>query len=229
MKKRAIVISLGGSIIIPDKINYFFLNKFKDMLRKNYSKYAFIVVCGGGSIARKYISALKKEGKSTKEQSLAGIRATRMNAKFLMQFFGKEANNILPKNMKEVKHNIKKNNAVICGALRYTENSTSDETAAKLSHYLKSDFINMTNVKGLYTSDPYKDKNARFIQNISWNEFEKKAKKLKYRAGQHFILDQKAATIIKKNKIKTYIISSDTENLSNLLNKKKFIGTTISN
>ena len=229
MKKRAIVISLGGSLIIPDKINYAFLNKFKDTLRKNYSKYRFIIVCGGGSIARKYIAALKKEGKSTKEQSMAGIRATRMNAKFLIQFFGKESNYILPKNMKDVKNNINRNNVTICGALRYSENSTTDETAAKLSHYLNSDFINMTNVKGLYTSDPFKDKNAKFIQYISWKDFNNMAKKIKYHAGQHFILDQKAAIVINKNKIKTYIIGKDIKNLSNLLNKKKFIGTTISN
>ena len=55
------------------------------------------------------------------------------------------------------------------------------------------------------------------------------AKKIKYHAGQHFILDQKAAIVINKNKIKTYIIGKDIKNLSNLLNKKKFIGTTISN
>ena len=106
MSKKVVVMSVGGSLIIPKEINYPFLDKFKDTLRKKYSKYKFVIVCGGGSIARKYISALKKEGKSTKEQSLAGIRATRMNARFLMQLFGKEANDSLPLDMKELKGNI---------------------------------------------------------------------------------------------------------------------------
>src|SRR3989344_3815474 len=106
---KAMVISLGGSVIIPEEVNYPFLDKFKDTLRKSYPKCKFVIVCGGGSIARKYISALKKEGKPLKEQSMAGIRATRMNARFLMQFFGKEANDTLSKNMKEVKDNTTKN------------------------------------------------------------------------------------------------------------------------
>ena len=156
------VISLGGSLIIPNEIDYLFLEKFKKVMQKNYKNYKFVIVCGGGIIARKYISALKKEGKSHREISMAGIRATRMNAKFMMQFFGKEANGTLPKSMKEIKNILAKNKIVFCGALRYAEKETSDGTAAKLANYLGTDFINMTNVKGLYTSNPLTNKNAKF-------------------------------------------------------------------
>ena len=69
-----IVISLGGSLIVPDKIDYEFLDEFKDTIRKHYKTHKFIVVAGGGSIARKYIEALKKEKKSKNELSQAGIR-----------------------------------------------------------------------------------------------------------------------------------------------------------
>lgn len=225
MKK--IVISLGGSLIVPDKIDFKFLENLKKTLRKHYSTHKFIVVCGGGSIARKYIEALKKEGKSKYELSQAGIRVTRMNAIFLMQFFGKEANDALPKDMHEVKNNILKNSIVICGALRFSKNSTSDTTAAKLAHYLKTDFINITNVNGLFTKDPNKFKDAKFIPNISWNEFEKMALKSKYSPGQHFVLDQSAAAIIKKYKIPTHIIGKNLNNLENILKNKKFEGTSI--
>ena len=130
--------------------------------------------------------------------------------------------------MKEVKSALHKNSVVICGALRYAEKETSDGTAAKLSHYLNCKFINLTNVSGLYTSDPKKNKNARFIEKISWNNFQKMANKLKYSAGQHFVLDQSAAKIIKKKKTTTYILGSNITNLKNLLQNKKFKGTTIS-
>lgn len=226
--RKPIVMSLGGSLIVPDKVDPIFLEKFKKTLRKNYGKYKFIVVCGGGSIARKYIKLLEKQGKSRKEISLAGIRATRMNAKLLTQIFGKEANENIPKSMKEVKDNIKKNKVVFCGALRYAKNETSDGTAAKLAGYLNSEFINITNVDGLYTSNPKEDKNANFIASISWKDFEKMALKIKYRPGQHFVLDQNASIIIKRKKIKTYIIGQDMRNLDNFLRKKKFKGTTIS-
>jgi len=223
------VISLGGSLIIPDKVDYNLLKKFKEVLRKNYSKNKFIVVCGGGSIARKYISALKKEGKSEEIQSTAGIRATRMNAKLLMQFFGKEANEILPINMKQIKFALRKNKVVFCGALRYAKKETTDGTAAKLANFFNTELINLSNVSGLYTSNPLKNKKAKFIPKISWKKFEKMALKIKYKPGQHFILDQKAAKYIKKNKTPTYLFGPNIENLNRFLNNKKYRGTKIEN
>jgi uridylate kinase len=225
--KRVIVLSLGGSLIVPDKIDFVFLEKFKDALRKYYANYKFVIVCGGGSIARKYIDALKHEHKTEKELSLAGIRATRMNARFMMQFFGKEANDTLPMDMKEVESNLQKNDIVICGALRYEERSTSDSTAAKLANYFKSDFINITNVGGLYTANPLTHKNAKFIPCQSWKNFEKRALALNFKAGQHFVLDQQAAVLIREHKIRTYIVGRDLRNLKGILDNKSFKGTII--
>jgi len=225
--KKVIVISLGGSLIIPEKINFKFLDNFKKTLRKHYKTYKFVVVCGGGTIARKYIAMLKEEGKSKSELSQAGIRATRMNAMFMMQFFGKEANDALPGDMKEVKANLNKNDVVFCGALRYAADSTSDGTSAKLAQFLKTDFINMTNVKGLYTANPLTNKNAKFIPYESWKNFEKRANKIKFHAGQHFVLDQNAAVMIRKHKIKTYILGEDLRNLDKVLKGRKFTGTLI--
>ena len=225
--KKVIVISLGGSLIVPEKINFNFLDNFKKVLEKNFRNYKFVIVCGGGTIARKYISALEKEGKSKKELSIAGIRATRMNALFMMQFFGKVANESLPTNMNSVKSHLSKNQVILCGALRYTPKSTSDTTAAHLACFLNTEFINMTNVQGLYSDNPAKNPNAKFIPKITWKDFEEKALKIKYKAGQNFVLDQTAAVLIRKNKIKTYILGEDLRNLDNLLKNKKFTGTTI--
>ncbi|HLC31146.1 MAG TPA: UMP kinase [Candidatus Nanoarchaeia archaeon] len=224
---ETIVISLGGSLIVPESIDYSFLHQFKQTIRKHYKKYKFVLVCGGGSIARRYITSLEKEHKSTLELSLAGIRATRMNALFVTQLFGKEANKSLPKDMHQVTTELQKNKVVICGALRFSPNATSDTTAAKLAHILKAKFINLTNVKGLYSEDPRKNPKAKFIKKTSWKEFEERAHKRKHHPGQHFILDQQAATIIKKEKIPTYILGSSIQNLDRFLSNKKWVGTEI--
>ena len=226
MKKEPVVLSVGGSLIIPEKIDIPFLHKLKNTLLKNKT-HKFVLVTGGGVIARKYITALKAENKPTKELAEAGIRATRMNAHFLMQLFGSKANQSLPTDMKQVRSALRKNQIVICGALRFTPNATSDTTAAKLAHLLKSDFINMTNVKGLFTANPKTNPKAKFIPEITWKDFDKLANKTKHQAGQHFVLDQSAATLIKNNETTTYIINQSLTNLSNLLNGKRFIGTTI--
>ena len=256
MQKKVMVLSLGGSLIIPDDVEISFLEKFKKTIKKNTGKYKFIIVCGGGSVARKYIFALRTIGASEKLQSMAGISATRINARFMTYVFGKDANDGVPHDMKEVKNLLQKNDVVFCGALRYEEKQTSDSTSAKLANFFKTDFINMTNVPGLYTKNPLEktsrhpsdctkrcrpsvlrgestreikgfSRDAKFIPKISWKNFNRIVDKIKFEPGQHFVLDQTAAKIILKDKIKTYIIGKDLKQLDNILKGKKFVGTII--
>ncbi len=227
MVRKTIVISLGGSLIVPERIDIAFLQNFKKTINKHKNKYRFVIVTGGGSVARKYIKALKQAGKNEYFQSLSGIGATRMNARFLTYLFGKDANKGIPHDMKQVARLLRKNNPVFCGALRYAKKETSDATSAKLARFFDADFINLTLVSGLYTKNPLKYKNARFIPKISWQDFYIKARKIKFKPGQHFVLDQKAAEIIKRYKIRTFILGKNLKNLDNLLSEKKFKGTVV--
>ncbi len=224
--ENAWVISLGGSRIVPDAVDDKFLLGFKKLIDSHRSQ-RFVVVTGGGSTARKYIGALKELGKKTKAQSIEGIAVTRLHAGFMARFFGKIANEELSFNMKKVRNLLRKNRVVFCGALRYRRKNTSDGTAAKIAGYLNCPFINLTNIKGLYTSNPKTNKNAKFIAKISWEKFMKIAEKIKYEAGQHFVLDKVAAKTIKNKKIVTYIVGSLVA-IDKILKDRKFVGTVIS-
>ena len=227
MKKEIIVISLWGSLIVPEKVDLRILKNFKKVLKKNCQKYKFVVVCGGGSVARKYISALKEINANEKLQSLAGISVTRTNARFMSYFFNQDPGKGIPHKMRHIKKYLKKQDIVFCGALEYKPHQTSDSTAADIAKKFNSVFINLTNINGLYTDNPLTNKNAKFIPEISWENFNKIANKIKFRPGQHFVLDQHASKIILDNKIKTYILGKNMNNLDKLLKGKKFLGTTI--
>lgn len=224
-----VVLSLGGSMIIPKDINVRFLQEFKKVLLQNTKKFKFVVVCGGGSTARKYISGLEKQDlpKKTFFQGLLGIASTRLNARFMTYFFNEDANKGIPHDMKEVKNLLAKYDVVFCGALRYAKKETSDGTSAKLANFFKSEFINMTNVKGIFTKNPAKFKDAKFIPEISWKNFHKLATKETFKPGQHFVLDQSAAKIIKKYKIPTYIIGNYPKQIENIILGKEFVGSKI--
>ena len=225
--KKVIVLSLGGSLIIPGDINTNYLKDFKKVVLKNKSKYKFIIVCGGGSLARKYISSLRDINIGEKFQSYSGISARRTNARFMSYFFNQDQKRGIPDKTREVKKYIKKYDIVFCGALEYEPNQTSDSTSAEIAKKFKCEFINLTDVKGLHDKNPKKFKNAKFIPKISWKDFDIIASKLKFKPGQHFVLDQSASKIIKKHKITTYILGKDMKQLDNLLNGKKFTGTKI--
>ncbi|MFH1503763.1 MAG: UMP kinase, partial [Candidatus Diapherotrites archaeon] len=212
----------------PDKINLEYIKAFKKIILKNKDKYKFIIVCGGGSIARKYISALREIRMNEDFQNYAGISATRTNARFMSYFFNQNQKRGIPKKTSEVKDYIKKYDVVFCGALEYRPHQTSDSSSAEIAKVFKCEFINLTDVPGLHDKNPKEFKNAKFIPNTSWKNFNKMANKIKFKPGQHFVLDQKASKIIMRNKITTYILGKDMKQLDNLLNGKKFIGTKIS-
>jgi uridylate kinase len=225
--KKVIVLSLGGSLIIPDKINVAFLKKFKKTVLRNTRNHKFIIVCGGGSLARKYISALKEEGLNEKLQSMSGISATRTNARFMSYFFGIDPKLGIPHTMETLNKDIGRQDVVFCGALEYKPEQTSDSTAAGIATHFKTIFINLTDVKGLYDKNPLENKNAKFIPKISWSQLWKMANSMKYKPGQHFVIDQTASKIILKHKVPTYILGKDMKQLEAVLRGKKFIGTLI--
>lgn len=227
MKKKVIVISLGGSLIIPDRVDFVFLKKFKKVITKHTKKYKFVVVCGGGSIARKYIDALRKVRANTKLQSLAGISATRMNARFMSYFFNLNPAKGIPHKMRQIHRYLRKQEIVFCGALEYKPHQTSDSTSAEIAKHFKTDFINMTNVPGLHDQNPDTYKTAKFIPYISWKDFNKMANSIPFKPGQHFVLDQTASKIIMDNKIATFILGKNLSNLDKVLKNKTFKGTLI--
>lgn len=228
MKKQVVVLSLGGSLIIPDQVDIGFLQKFKKAILKNTSLYKFIVVCGGGSIARKYITALRAARLNEQFQNYSGISATRMNARFMNYLFGIDISEGIPHTLHTVEKYLKKHNIVFCGALEYKPKQTSDSTATEIARHFRTFFINLTDVAGLYDKNPRENKNAKLITSISWKEFNSMANKQEYTPGQHFVLDQEAARKIMEAQIPTYILGKDMKQFEAVLQGKQFKGTLVS-
>jgi len=217
---KTIVISLGGSVIVPKNVDYVFLKKFKQIIQRDKRK--FVIVAGGGSVARDYILALRKEGAPNKRQDYIGIEITRLNAQLLAGLFNLPKE--IPTNIKKVKALWKKNKITVCGGFR--PNITTDGVAAEIAKKLNSKtLINITNVPGLYTKDP-KLKGAKFIKDINYKGFNKFLEKFKEKPGQHFVLDRYAAKIAQAEKIKVIILKG-INNLKAYLSNKKFKGTII--
>ena len=220
-----VVVSVGGSLINPGKVDFKFLKELSKSLIKLSKKHEVAIVCGGGSLAREYIEILRKNKCGPHSESLIGIESTKMNA-MLVQLFLKNKFK-LAETMKQVKKNLRKGHATISYGLDPKEGMTTDGSAAELCKYIKADlFVNMTDVKGLYDKNPKKFKKAKFIQSISKTDFLKMVNKIKYKAGQNFVLDQEAARIVHKYKIPVVILKG-CKNLEDCLNDKPFIGTLI--
>lgn len=222
--KKVVVISVGGSIIVPDEVDYNFLERFKVTIKKLSRKYKIVVCAGGGHTARDYIGSLRRLGVPSLKQSYIGIAATRINA-LLLAFAIVDCNQRLPESLNEVKSLLGKHDIVVCGGLR--PGRTSDGTTAEIAEYLEAKtMINMTNVSGLYTKDPTKYDDAKFIPRISHADFAKRMARIKEKPGQHFVLDSVAARIARRRKMEVVILEG-VKNLDSYLSGKKFKGTVI--
>ncbi len=228
MKKKILVFSLGGSLIVPNTVDYNYLHTFKSFIHKLKKNYHIVLVTGGGKTARNYIQALQKEHTSEIFFSLVGIMSTKLNARLVAGFFNLKEN--IPDTLKDVKKQLDKQGLVVCGALGCQPEMTSDGDAAQIAEYLHASlFVNLTNVDGLYDKNPHKYENAQLIPALDHTSFMHLVMKIKYEAGQHFVLDQAAAKIIAKAKIPTLILHGNkVKQLFNYLAGKRFIGTIIS-
>jgi uridylate kinase len=215
-----IVISLGGSVIVPKELDIKFLREFTKLINKYKRKHKFSIVCGGGYTARIYTKKAKELGLSTKEAHELGISATHLNAQFIAKILNVKFSKEHPLKIGKMR------GIVISGG--YKPGWTTDTDAALIAKSMKADMlINITDVKGIYTKDPDKYKNAKLIPRMNWEEFEKMFGKKITGAGKHYVFDPLAGQICKKNKIKVIVIGKDLKNLERILSSKKFVGTTI--
>ncbi|MSR86344.1 hypothetical protein EXS74_03030 [Candidatus Woesearchaeota archaeon] len=218
---KSVVISIGGSLINPEKLNTRFLKDLKKIISKQKNR-KIVLVTGGGYIAREYMHPFPK----AREESLIGIQCTQLHAR-LLSLLLKDTEEI-SETWKQLKKEVKKERLVICGGFKEGIGMTSDGTSAEIAKLIKADlFINMTNVAGLYTKDPRKHKDAELISYISHKAFKEMIDKHHEKPGQHFVLDQHAAKVCKEENIPVIILTG-TKNLEKVLKEKTFKGTLIS-
>lgn len=93
---KIIVVALGGSIIFPENIDSRFLRKFKAFIRPFLRTRKFIIVTGGGRLARLYQEAAGKVSDlKDEDKDWLGIHATRSNAHLLRTIFRDVANPVV--------------------------------------------------------------------------------------------------------------------------------------
>ncbi|PJE75620.1 UMP kinase [Candidatus Uhrbacteria bacterium CG10_big_fil_rev_8_21_14_0_10_48_11] len=163
------IISLGGSIIVPEEIDVRFLKKFKKLIG-SYRSRRFVIICGGGGTNRRYNSAAKKLGKPTDfDLDWIGIRSLTLNAELVRTMFGSSAYGKVVLRPEDLTRTPKEK--IIIGAA-FQEGSSSDWDAVLWANKLGAkSIINLSNIEHVYTGDPRKDKKAKPITEMRWAEY----------------------------------------------------------
>jgi uridylate kinase len=223
--KKTFIISLGGSIIIPEPgiIDFEFLKKFHKLILKFINKEnKFIIITGGGKTARLYQSAaLKIKKLSHQDQDWLGIQATKLNAHLLKIIFAKKACPIIIENpLKKIDR--KYLNKPIIFASGWQPGCSTDYVAVLLAKKFKvKEIINASNIAFVY------DKKKKNVSEISWKNY-KKAITGKWKPGLSTPFDPIASREAEKSGLTVTVIKgTDLKNLEKALQGEKFQGTII--
>ncbi len=223
---ETIVLSLGGSIIVPEEIDEDFLRQFKDLVLDFAIKgNKVIVVCGGGMICRLYQNSAKEISHPSREDlDWIGIAATRLNAELVRAMFGEHAYEKVLGNPEE---KVETDKPVLVAAGYEPGWSTDVDTVHLAKTYRAHTLINLSNVKYAYTKDPKKHKDAKKIERATWQEFRKIVGNI-FDPGGNYPFDPVAAGLAEEAGLRVIITDGrDIRNLRKILEGEKFEGTVI--
>jgi len=222
---ETVIISLGGSLIVPSGIDVNFLKKFRKLILKSVRKKRFIIISGGGKTCRIYQKAAAKVTKLTDEDiDWLGIHATRLNAHLLRTIFRGYA---YPKVIRNPEEKIKLSRPILIAA-GYRPGCSTDYDAVLLAkNFGVKTLLNLTDKNYVYNKDPDRYKKAKPIKQMNWKQY-RKISGSKWDPGINVPFDPVAAKEAEKIKLKVIIMNGrDIKNLDNFLEGRKFKGTII--
>jgi len=222
MKKR-IVIKLSGKVFAMDNVKA--LKDYAAFLVKISKFCQPIVIAGGGNIARHYISHARSSGADESTLDELGIEISRLNAKLLIYALKHKAYSHPPTTLQEIRHAVDDGLIVVAGGLH--PGQSTNGTAALIAEKVKAEqFLNATDVDGVYDMDPNKFKKAKKFKRIELKNLKNMLVHEDSIAGGYDLMDIVALKIIERSKIKTRILKATTNNIEKAI-KGGNIGTEI--
>jgi uridylate kinase len=228
-KQVITVISLGGSIIAPDKVDEQFLSGFVSLIRElleTDEKRRFIFVTGGGGPARTWQTAYRNisGGGSNDQADWIGVMATRLNAQLIKAVMGGYCTQDVVTDPSQVGPLVGR----VLVAAGWKPGFSSDYDAVLLAErFQAAQVINLSNIEQVYTDDPRKNPAATPIDRISWADFRALVGD-EWVPGKNVPFDPVASRHAARIGLPVICAAGrNLDNLRKLLTGEDFLGTTI--
>jgi len=220
------VIKLGG-FLFPGDLSHERIRPYIETIRKlHVDRHRLAIVAGGGDTARRYIDAARALGADEASCDQLGIHATRLNARLLLTHLRDDAYPMVPTEIETLKHAYSTGKVVVMGGLQ--PGHSTGAVASIVAEAISADLlINVTDVDGIYTADPRKEKSAKKLDRISIGELMEMAVKQDIWAGEYRLIDPVAVKILERSRIPAYFVSgSDPRNIERAI-KGEGVGTRV--
>ena len=225
MKK--VVLSLGGSLIIPDEIRVGFLKEFRELILSRLDEYQFVIFTGGGRTARTYMNGLEEivgEEATSDSKDWLGIYSSWVNARLVYEMFqGHVSDKIIVDPTEALE-----NDAPITIGGGWKPGWSTDYDAVEVAWRNGYErVVNLSNIEYVYDKDPAQFDDAQPIKQITWPEFRKIVGD-KWTPGLNMPFDPIASKLAEEHKLEVLVANgANIENIKAILDGQPFVGTRI--
>ncbi len=204
MAMKRIVISLGGSVLVPT-LEKNHVREYATILTRLGKDLRVFVVVGGGGEARRYIGVARDLGIDEATADELGIQVTRMNATLLAGALGEAAYPNIAESYRDAARFGETGKIVVMGGV--IPGQTTDAVSALLAEKVRADLIiNWTSVDGIYSADPKKHRDAVKKSILTPQELQAIIRGDRLEAGSNTIFDTLAAKIIGRSGIPLVVL-----------------------
>jgi len=231
---KNIVIKFGGSLLFSEggTINYEKITEFCDLIKNNKNYDSIVIVCGGGTIARQYIKAIREFTENEILCDMIGIDISRINSRLMLANMKEFAYPQVPESFEELSIAIITNKIIVMGGLQPGQSTTS--VAIQVAEFLKAvRLVILTDVDGIYDKDPKVFEDAKLLRELNYDSLQKIILEISEEnqaaAGEYRIFDTVSLQILKRSNVVVSVISgSNLDQFKKLWNNEKAnVGTKI--
>jgi uridylate kinase len=224
-----LVIKIGGSLLFDEDEQFDiaryqgFANVIRQIKELGYS---IVLVIGGGVLAKSLVKKGKSLGPNRDALDQLGIAATWVCAQLMIAALQDVAFPTPIMSEEQLASLQNDERLLILGGLR--PGQSTNAVAAQVAELTNSKILlNVTDVDGVYDSDPQKSDQAKLLPEITVDQLRKIITPLESEPGTYPLFDKEALDIIQRSQIEVWFINGRTpENIVHALENGK-IGTRI--
>jgi uridylate kinase len=208
---QSYILKLGGSTVWgPDHVHVDRIRALAETIRDSFAVTGIVV--GGGIVARKYITAARAMGAGEAMCDQFGIDTSRVNARLLIAALGDRAYPEPITSLAEARIAALTNKVLVMGGLVPGQSTTS--VTFELAETLGArNVLILTDVDGVYDSDPRKNLQAKKYSEITISELERvivgAGGDRQAAAGEYRIFDAVSTQIFRRTDFEVRLLSGN--------------------
>ncbi len=223
------VLKIGGSLLFDSEqeLNLDQFNRIAQVIQQlKREKHELVLVVGGGVLAKKLVGKGKVLGANREALDQLGIAATWVCAQLMITAL-EDIAYPTPIMTEEQLTNLKETDKLlVLGGLH--PGQSTNAVAARVAEIIKAKaLVNVTDVDGVYDSDPKQSQEAKFLSEITLNELREILSSLANEPGAYPLFDKRALGIIERADVEIWFVNGkDPQSILHAINEGK-IGTRV--